>query len=111
MGADQFDVKYAQDKKEAGQFFSYFYWSINLGALCAYTLIAYICQYGLPFAGGERWVLSCRVTSCQQNSLPCRAKNDDCFIVIIALQLGVLHRLLYPHRHGQFSLWLLWHNR
>jgi dipeptide/tripeptide permease len=56
MGADQFDIKYAQDKKEAGQFFSYFYWSINLGALCAYTLIAYICQYGLPFAGGERWV-------------------------------------------------------
>ena len=54
MGADQFDIKYAQDKKEAGQFFSYFYWSINLGALCAYTLIAYICQYGLPFAGGER---------------------------------------------------------
>lgn len=55
MGADQFDNKYAQDKKEAGQFFSYFYWSINLGALCAYTLIAYICQYGLPFAGGESW--------------------------------------------------------
>ena len=54
MGADQFDLKYSQDKKEAGQFFSYFYWSINLGALCAYTLIAYICQYGLPFAGGER---------------------------------------------------------
>lgn len=55
MGADQFDVRYERDEKEAGQFFSYFYWSINLGALCAYTLVAYICQYGLPGLGGENW--------------------------------------------------------
>lgn len=55
MGADQFDPKYAQDKKEAEQFFSYFYWSINLGALVAYSLVAYVCQYGLPFLGGESW--------------------------------------------------------
>jgi dipeptide/tripeptide permease len=37
-------VRYQQDEKEASQFFSYFYWSINLGALGAYTLVAYICQ-------------------------------------------------------------------
>lgn len=55
MGADQFDPKIPQDAKEASQFFSYFYWSINLGALVAYTLVAYICQYGLPGLGGEKW--------------------------------------------------------
>ncbi len=55
MGADQFDPKYPQDKKESQQFFSYFYWSINLGALLAYSLVAYVCQYGLPFLGGEPW--------------------------------------------------------
>jgi peptide/histidine transporter 3/4 len=55
MGADQFDPQYEQDKKEAAQFFSYFYWSINLGALLAYSLVAYVCQYGLPFLGGEDW--------------------------------------------------------
>lgn len=55
MGADQFDIRYERDAKEAGQFFSYFYWSINLGALCAYTLVAYICQYGFPGLGGENW--------------------------------------------------------
>lgn len=55
MGADQFDPKYPQDKKESQQFFSYFYWSINLGALLAYSLVAYVCQYGLPFLGGESW--------------------------------------------------------
>ena len=55
MGADQFDANYPQDQKESKQFFSYFYWSINLGALLAYTLVAYICQYGLPGLGGEKW--------------------------------------------------------
>ena len=55
MGADQFDQNHPQDKKESQQFFSYFYWSINLGALLAYSLVAYVCQYGLPFLGGESW--------------------------------------------------------
>jgi peptide/histidine transporter 3/4 len=55
MGADQFNPDIPQDKKESQQFFSYFYWSINLGALIAYSLVAYVCQYGLPFLGGESW--------------------------------------------------------
>lgn len=55
MGADQFDLKIAQDKEEADKFFSYFYWSINLGALIAYSVVAYICQYGIPFLGGPDW--------------------------------------------------------
>ena len=53
MGADQFDMAYEQDRKESKLFFSYFYWSINLGAVVSYTLVAYICQYGIPFLGGE----------------------------------------------------------
>jgi peptide/histidine transporter 3/4 len=44
-----------QDKNESKLFFSYFYWSINLGALVSYTLVAYICQYGISFLGGEDW--------------------------------------------------------
>eukprot|EP00981_Chlorochromonas_danica_P011457 scaffold4013_cov192-Ochromonas_danica.AAC.2 len=55
MGADQFNIRYSQDRKELASFFNWFYWSINLGSLIAYTLVAYICQYGLPFLGGERW--------------------------------------------------------
>jgi peptide/histidine transporter 3/4 len=55
MGADQFDSQYEQDKIEAAKFFSYFYWSINLGALLSYSVVAYVCQYGIPFLGGEPW--------------------------------------------------------
>lgn len=47
MGADQFDPQYEQDKKEAAQFFSYFYWSINLGALVAYSLVAYVSVFNI----------------------------------------------------------------
>ncbi|MEC8278709.1 MAG: hypothetical protein VX026_13395 [Myxococcota bacterium] len=36
-----------RDKEESKQFFSYFYWAINIGALVSYTLIAYIVQYGV----------------------------------------------------------------
>jgi peptide/histidine transporter 3/4 len=55
MGADQFDLAFENDRKESKLFFSYFYWSINLGALVSYTLVAYICQYGISFLGGEDW--------------------------------------------------------
>jgi hypothetical protein len=46
MGADQFDITIEQDKKEAKQFFSYFYWrygditdGITLSGICAYFTI------------------------------------------------------------------------
>lgn len=56
MGADQFDLSYPRDVVESKQFFSYFYWAINLGALFAYTGIAYICQYGAGESlGGQEW--------------------------------------------------------
>lgn len=55
LGADQFDERYARDRRELMSFFNWFYWMVNLGALIAYSLIAYLCQYGLPSAGGETW--------------------------------------------------------
>jgi peptide/histidine transporter 3/4 len=56
MGADQFDLSYPRDVVESKQFFSFFYWAINLGALFAYTGIAYICQYGAGESlGGQEW--------------------------------------------------------
>eukprot|EP00602_Paraphysomonas_sp_CaronLab_P012061 CAMPEP_0185040878 /NCGR_PEP_ID=MMETSP1103-20130426/39487_1 /TAXON_ID=36769 /ORGANISM="Paraphysomonas bandaiensis, Strain Caron Lab Isolate" /LENGTH=538 /DNA_ID=CAMNT_0027580373 /DNA_START=191 /DNA_END=1807 /DNA_ORIENTATION=+ len=55
MGADQFDEKYEQDKIEKESFFNWFYWSINLGAGISYTVVSYICQYGIPALGGEDW--------------------------------------------------------
>ena len=32
-----------------------FYWSVNLGALVAYSLDGYICQYGIPALGGKEY--------------------------------------------------------
>ena len=55
LGADQFDIRYKQDRKEKESYFNYFYWSINLGALLSYTIIAYICQYGISFLGGQNY--------------------------------------------------------
>ena len=34
-GADRFDVRDEREEEEAGQLFSCFHWSIDLGALCA----------------------------------------------------------------------------
>jgi hypothetical protein len=28
---------------------------VNLGSLISYTVVAYICQYGIPDLGGEDW--------------------------------------------------------
>jgi solute carrier family 15 (peptide/histidine transporter), member 3/4 len=53
LGADQFNELYSQDRKEKESFFNWFYWSINLGALLSYTIVSYICQYGLSGLGGE----------------------------------------------------------
>jgi dipeptide/tripeptide permease len=55
MGADQFDERYSQDRRESDSFFNWFYWSVNLGALVAYSAVAYCCQYGLPITGGADW--------------------------------------------------------
>lgn len=55
LGADQFDERYSRDRKEKESFFNWFYWAINLGALISYTLVAYICQYGLVGLGGLEW--------------------------------------------------------
>ena len=56
LGADQFEVlEYQQDLDESKLFFSYFYWVINLGSVFSYTLVAFCCQYGLPFLGGQDW--------------------------------------------------------
>lgn len=56
LGADQFSPQlYEQDLKESKVFFSYFYWCINLGSLLSYTVIAYICQFGLPGLGGKEY--------------------------------------------------------
>lgn len=55
FGADQFDDRYSQDRLEKESFFSWFYWSINIGSAFSFTLISYVCQYGIPGLGGENW--------------------------------------------------------
>ena len=56
LGAQQFDVlNNPRDKEESKQFFSYFYWAINIGALMSYTLIAYVVQYGIPSLIPVEW--------------------------------------------------------
>lgn len=55
LGADQFDERFEQDRKEKASFFNWFYWSINLGAIISYTLITYICTFGIPQLGGVTW--------------------------------------------------------
>jgi peptide/histidine transporter 3/4 len=55
LGADQFDERYSKDRREKESFFNWFYWSINLGALIAYSLVAYICQFGITGLGGKQW--------------------------------------------------------
>lgn len=54
-GAEQFDPKIPRDRKELDSFFNWFYWSINLGALISYTLVATVCQFGIKSLGGVEW--------------------------------------------------------
>jgi len=55
LGADQFDERYSQDRRQKESFFNWFYWSINLGALISYSLVAYVCQYGISSLGGPSY--------------------------------------------------------
>eukprot|EP00752_Nemacystus_decipiens_P007795 g6962.t1 len=55
FGADQFDDDDPGDVEEKQSFFNWFYWSINLGALVSFTVVSYVCQYGLTFLGGAEW--------------------------------------------------------
>jgi len=55
VGADQFDANYERDRIEKESYFNYFYWMINLGALISFTVVAYICQYGIHGLGGTQW--------------------------------------------------------
>jgi hypothetical protein len=54
FGAAQITAKggSARDKE---RFFSFFYFSINGGALLSYTVVSYVCQFGIPNLGGEAW--------------------------------------------------------
>eukprot|EP00608_Synchroma_pusillum_P009396 CAMPEP_0198438436 /NCGR_PEP_ID=MMETSP1452-20131203/50943_1 /TAXON_ID=1181717 /ORGANISM="Synchroma pusillum, Strain CCMP3072" /LENGTH=617 /DNA_ID=CAMNT_0044159019 /DNA_START=66 /DNA_END=1919 /DNA_ORIENTATION=+ len=55
MGADQFDPSSERDLRDRDSFFSWFYGSVNVGALLAYLGVAYIAQYGIPALGGLSW--------------------------------------------------------
>lgn len=55
LGADQFDERYSKDRIEKASYFNWFYWSINLGAFVSYTVITYICTFGIPQLGGVEW--------------------------------------------------------
>jgi hypothetical protein len=53
FGAEQLDQRRPRDRRELDSYFNYFYWSINLGALCSYTLVASICQFGVKGLGAS----------------------------------------------------------
>lgn len=55
FGADQFNDRYQQDRIEKESFFNWFYWGINIGTAFSFTVISYICQYGIPGLGGASW--------------------------------------------------------
>ena len=56
LGADQFDDRVESERQQKESYFSWFYFSVNLGAFFAYTIVSYICQFGLGGDhGGEEW--------------------------------------------------------
>nr|CCA20815.1 Protondependent Oligopeptide Transporter (POT) Family putative [Albugo laibachii Nc14] len=48
LGADQFDLKIASERKEKESFFNWFYWAINIGATFSYGILTNIAVNGLP---------------------------------------------------------------
>jgi solute carrier family 15 (peptide/histidine transporter), member 3/4 len=55
FGADQFDRRRPEERRELESFFACFYWAINIGALISFTLVASICQFGVPWLGGKEY--------------------------------------------------------
>lgn len=48
LGGDQFDSNNPKEAKQKESFFNFFYWSINVGALIAFSVVAYIAMNGAP---------------------------------------------------------------
>lgn len=48
LGADQFDLKIASERKEKESFFNWFYWAINIGATFSYGILTNIAVNGIP---------------------------------------------------------------
>ena len=88
LGADQFD-----DRKEKESFFNWFYWSVNLASVVAYSLVAYICQNGLPGLGGEKWGFFVGY------SIPCLAM----FIGVMIFMAGTSRYVIHPSNGSVFS--------
>ncbi len=55
FGADQFDRRRPEERKQLESFFACFYWAINVGALISFTLVATLCQFGLSWLGGKNF--------------------------------------------------------
>lgn len=53
LGADQFDPNSEQEVQQRAEYFSWFYWCINLGATVSYSYLAYLCVEGHGFISKE----------------------------------------------------------
>lgn len=51
LGADQFDIRDSEQKKEKERYFNYFYWSINIGATFSYGYLTSLAVNGEPSLG------------------------------------------------------------
>jgi solute carrier family 15 (peptide/histidine transporter), member 3/4 len=93
LGADQFDEKYSQDRKEKESFFNWFYWSVNMASVIALTAIAYICQFGVPGLGGERWGFFVGY------SIPCVFMT----VAIVVFVAGTARYVMHPPQASTFA--------